>query len=342
MTHAQKTRPASEPIRWGILGTGGIAARFAQDLQLVEDAELRAVGSRTETNALAFARRFDIPRAYGTYEDLVGDSDVDVVYIATPQTMHAANMRLVLEAGKAVLCEKPFTISGAEARDVVQLARDRGVFCMEAMWTRFLPHMRRIDQLLRSGALGEVTSLVADHGQHIPPGDGHRLHRPDLGGGALLDLGVYPVSLALHVLGRPSSVVATGSLLSSGLDAQTSMVLSYDDGAHAVLTTTLNARTANRAAINGTRARVDIDDVWYAPTSFSLYNGGSTRPERFESPRIGAGLRYQAITVGEMLREGRTECPLMPLDESVAVMEVMDEVRRQTGVRFPTETGRPV
>lgn len=328
----------SERIRWGILGTGSIAGSFVRDLQLVDDAAAVGVGSRAESTAREFADRFGVVRAYGSYEELVADVDVDIVYVATPQTVHTANMRLALVAGKPVLCEKPFTINGADAREVVQLARDRGVFCMEAMWTRFLPHMRRIDQLLRSGVLGEVTSVVADHGQHIPPDDGHRLHRPELGGGALLDLGVYPVSLASHLLGRPDRVTAAGSLLPSGVDSHTSMVLSYENGAHAVLTTTLAARTANRATIAGTQARIEIDEIWYTPTSFSLIYPGSASPERFEDTRIGGGLRYQAIAVGELLRTGATESALMPLDETVAIMEILDEVRRQIGLEFPTKT----
>jgi predicted dehydrogenase len=328
----------SDRIRWGIVGTGGIAAAFASDLQLIDDATLVAVGSRAPDAAADFARRFNVHRAYPSYAELVADPLVDVVYIAAPQSVHAANIRLAVQAGKAVLCEKPFTINAAEARDVVQLARQRGVFLMEAMWTRFLPHMRRIDQLIRSQALGEITTIVADHGQHIPAGNGHRLHDPALGGGALLDLGVYPVSLAVHILGEPATVTAAGSFLSNGVDGQTSMLLTYENGAHAVLTTTLNAHTANRATIAGTAARIEIDDVWYTPTSFSLLRPGISTPERFEKPRIGGGLRYQAIAVGELLRQGATESPLMPLDESITVMQVMDEVRRQIGLSYPSET----
>lgn len=327
----------AEPIRWGILGTGSIAATFAEDLQQVDDAELTAVGSRTEEAAQRFAARFDIARAHGSYQSLVDDPEVDVVYVATPQSIHAECMRLAIEAGKAVLCEKPFTLTGAEAREVVQLARDAGVFVMEAMWTRFLPHMRRIDQLLRSGVVGDVTTLVADHGQAIPADDNNRLRRLELGGGALLDLGVYPVSLATHVFGAPSTVTAVGLLTPQGVDVQTSMVLTYDTGAHAVLTTTLGARTANRATISGSEGRIEIDDVWYTPTSFSLFRDGSSAPERFERPRIGAGLWYQAVSVGELLREGATESPLMPLAETVTIMETMDAVRGQIGLTFPAE-----
>lgn len=326
-------------IRWGILGTGAIAAAFAHDLQQVADAELVAVGSRTHEAAQRFAGRFDVARAHASYQALVDDAEVDVVYVATPQSIHAECMRLAIAAGKAVLCEKPFTLTGAEAREVVELARDKGVFLMEAMWTRFLPHMRRIDQLLRSGVLGDVTTLVADHGQAIPADDGHRLRRPDLGGGALLDLGVYPVSLASHVLGAPSTVTAVGLLTPQGVDVQTSMVLTYDTGAHAVLTTTLGARTANRATISGTEARIEVDDVWYTPTSFSLIRDGSSSPERFEGPRIGKGLWYQAVAVGELLREGATESPLIPPAETITIMETLDAVRGQIGLTFPSEGG---
>ncbi|SEF15756.1 Gfo/Idh/MocA family protein [Jiangella alba] len=321
--------------RWGIIGTGGIAAAFARDLQVVDDAEVVAVGSRSDESASDFAGRLDVARSYGSYEKLVDDPDVDVVYVATPQTAHAANVRLALEAGKPVLCEKPFTVNAAEARDLVELARERGLFLMEAMWTRFLPHFRRIDELLRAGALGEITTVVADHGQAIPADPGHRLQRADLAGGALLDLGIYPVSLASYVLGRPDGVSAAGTLSARGVDAQTSAVFTYASGAHAVVTTTLRARTANRAVITGTEARIEIDDVWYAPTSFSLLRPGA-EPERFE-PATGGGLRHQAVEVGRLLRDGATESDVMPLDETVAIMATLDEIRRQIGLRFPTE-----
>lgn len=331
------TTDSAGRLRWGILGTGGIAAAFARDLQPVDDAEVIAVGSRSAESASGFAGRLGVPRAHGSYERLVDDPEVDVVYVATPQTAHAANVRLALEAGKPVLCEKPFTVTAAEARDLVELARERGLFLMEAMWTRFLPHFRRIDELLRSGALGDVTTVVADHGQAIPADPGHRLQRPDLAGGALLDLGVYPVSLASYVLGRPDGVSAAGTIAPNGVDAQTSAVLTYASGAHAVVTTTLRARTANRAVITGTEARLEIDDVWYTPTSFSLLRPGSAQPERFERPRDGGGLRHQAVEAGRLLRAGRTESDVMPLDETVAIMETLDEIRRQIGLRFPTE-----
>jgi predicted dehydrogenase len=318
-------------ISWGILGTGGIAARFARDLDLVEDAVPLGVGSRAEPTARRFAEEHGVPRAYGSYEDLVADADVDAVYVATPQTRHAADVRLALEAGKPVLCEKPFTMTAAEARDVVALARSTGLFLMEAMWTRFLPHMRRIDELLADGRLGEIVSVVADHGQYIPDDGQHRLHRPELGGGALLDLGVYPVSFASHVLGRPTLVSAAGTMLPNGLDEQTSMVLTYDSGAHAVLTTTLAARTPNRAAISGTRARIEIGEVWYARGPFTVIGEGQEVIERYERPHAGTGLWYQAAAVGELLRAGATESPLMPLDETIAVLDVLDEARRQIG-----------
>jgi predicted dehydrogenase len=321
-------------LKWGILGTGGIAGSFARDLGHVGDAELVAVGSRTNEAAQRFADQFGVPRAYGSYQALVDDPQVDVVYVATPQSIHADCMRLAIKAGRAVLCEKPFTLTGTEAREIVKLARDRGVFLMEAMWTRYLPHMQRINDLLRVGALGDLTTLVADHGQHIPKSDGHRLHRPDLGGGALLDLGVYPISLASHIFGPPSTVTAVGQIAPHGVDLQTSIVLTYDTGAHAVLTTTLNAGTANRATITGTEARIDIDDVWYAPTSFSLVTRGAAEPDRFQHCPVGTGLWYQAQAVGDLLRAAETESPLMPLDETVTIMETMDSIRDQIGLTY--------
>ena len=319
--------------QWGIVGTGNIASSFARDLQLLPDAKTVAVGSRSIDAATDFGDRFGIARRYASYQELVADPAVDVVYVATPQSTHHAVARMALEAGKAVLVEKAFTLNAIEAAELVSLAAERNLFLMEAMWTRFLPHMVRIRELLRSGVCGEIRSVVADHGQSFPFAAEHRMFNPALGGGALLDLGVYPVSFASMILGAPDRIIAIGDLTSTGVDAQTSMLLHHPDGAHAVLTTTLGARTENRAGVTGTKARLEVHDTFYAPTSFSLTRGPGVT-EEYREPRIGHGLRYQAIEVARCLREGVTQSPLMPLAETVSIM---DEVRRQIGVRYPSE-----
>jgi predicted dehydrogenase len=329
----------ADTVRWGVIGTGKIASTFCRDLQLLGDHRLVAVGSRSQHRAEEFAARFGGPTAHGSYDALVTDDDVDVVYVATPHPAHAEDALLALDSGKPVLVEKPFTVNAEQAEQVVAAARAQHVFCMEAMWTRFLPHMRRIRQLLDSGVLGDIRTVIADHGQRfLPPDPTSRLYDPALGGGALLDLGIYPLSFASYVLGTPARVTAVGDETTTGVDAQTSMLLQYDGGAHAVLTTTLGAKTPTRASITGTQGRIEIDGLFYQPTSFTLHTL-SGAVEHFAEPRIGQGLRHQATEVGRCLHEGRLESPTMPLDETVAIMRTMDEIRRQIGLHYPSETG---
>jgi predicted dehydrogenase len=327
----------TDDLRWGILGAGGIAAKFAGDLQLLPGHRLVAVGSRRQDTAADFAHRFHAPHAFGGYDALCADPDIDVVYVATPHPFHAHDALLALNAGKHVLCEKPFAMNASEAAAVIDAARSRGLFCMEAMWTRFLPHMRRIRQLLDAGTLGDIRTVTADHGQRfLPPDPAFRLYAPELGGGALLDLGIYPVSFASYVMGSPAIVTAVSDPAVTGVDAQTSVVMQYAGGAHALLTTTLGARTPNHASIAGTSGRIEIDEVWYQPTSFVLHTlSGSV--EHFAEPRIGQGLRYQAEHVRDCLRDGIADSPVMPLDETLSIMTTMDEIRRQIGLRYPAD-----
>ncbi len=313
------------PVRWGILGTGGIAHTFARDLAFAHDAELVAVGSRTRESAAAFGAEFGVERTYGSYEELAADARVDVVYVATPHPLHHANARLALENGKAVLVEKAFTMTGDEARDLVGLARAKGLFLMEAMWTRHLPHIKAVREVIASGALGEVVSLWADHGQWFASDASFRLFAPELGGGAMLDLGVYPVSFASMVLGRPERVTALVEPSFTGVDGQVSMVFSYASGAQSVLNCTSLARTATRASVVGTAARIEIEGSFYAPTSFSVVQrDGTSRQYRFDTQ--GRGLHYQVDEVARCLREGLLESPAMPLDETIEIMDTMERV----------------
>jgi predicted dehydrogenase len=315
-------------VRWGIVGTGGIARAFAADLALTDSGTVAAVGSRTRESA----ERFGFGRPHGSYAALVADPDVDAVYVATPHPMHHANALLALEAGKPVLVEKAFTMNAAEARELVAAARAKGLFLMEAMWTRFLPHMAEIRALLASGALGELVTVMADHGQWFAHDPDFRLFAPGLGGGALLDLGVYPVSFASMVLGPPERIVTLGTPAFTAVDGQTSMLLGYASGAQAVLTCTLSAVSPTRAAIVGTDGRIEIDRTFYAPTSFSFIPR-TGEPRRFEHRHEGLGLRHEADEVARCLREGLLESPLMPLDETVQIMETMDAVLAQTAAQ---------
>jgi predicted dehydrogenase len=319
----------AKALRWGILSTGGIARTFTKDLAHVDEGVAVAVGSRSFDSANAFADEFDIPHRYGSYEELVGDPDVDAIYVGTPHPMHHDNAILALEHGKHVLVEKAFTVTAAEAREVVDVARRKGLFAMEAMWTRFLPSVVAIRELIARGELGEIVSVEADHGQWFDPDPSFRLFAPELGGGALLDLGVYPVSFASMILGSPNRIVALWDPAFTGVDAQTSMLFGYESGAQAILTCTLRARSATRACVTGEQARIEIDGSFYSATAFSLIDrDGAIR--RFDFPREGRGLLYEAQEVARCVEAGLLESPIMPLDETISIMETMDSVRATT------------
>lgn len=324
------------PVRWGILATGKIARAFAEDLTLQPGCELVAVGSRSPASADAFGDELGVPHRHASYQALVDDPDVDVVYVATPHPGHHAAALLAINAGKAVLVEKPFAMDAAQAREMIDAARERGTFLMEAMWTRFLPHIARVREILAAGTLGDVVYLTAEHGQWFAPDPRFRLFAPELGGGALLDLGIYPVSFASLVLGGPARITAVSDRAFTGVDATTSMIFQYHSGAHAVLTTTLRAASGNPAAIYGTEARIEIDGWFYTPTTFRVIARDGAELERFDQPYAGRGLRGEAAEVGRCFRAGRLESPLMPLDETYAIMQAMDEIRRQIGLSYPS------
>lgn len=324
----------SDIVRWGVVGTGGIASAFVRDLDLLPGHEAVAVGSRSRESAADFGDRLGIPRRHASYTDLVADPEVDAVYVATPHPGHHDAALLGIQAGKAVLVEKPFTMDADEARSLVAAARERGTFLMEAMWTRFLPHIAALRDILASGRLGELVLVTADHGQWFPEDAAFRLFAPELGGGALLDLGIYPVSFASLVLGTPTSVHAVSDPAFTAVDAQTSMILRYAGGAHASLTTTLRASTPCLATVSGTEGRVEITSTFYRPATFRVVMRDGT-VEEHDIPVAGHGMRFEAAEVGRCLHEGRTESPLMPLDETVSIMETIDEVRRQIGLEYP-------
>jgi predicted dehydrogenase len=314
-----------QPLGWGVIGTGGIARTFTADLRFTDSGRVVAVGSRRQETADHFADEFAIPNRHATYAALVADPEVDVVYVATPHPMHHADALLALEAGKPVLVEKAFTMNAAEARSLVDTARAKKLFLMEAMWTRFLPHMIEVRRIVADGMLGAIVTVTADHGQWFARDPSSRLFDPALGGGALLDLGVYPVSFASMILGRPERMIKMIDPAFTGVDGQTSMVFGYAGGAQALLTCTSAAKSPTRAAVVGTDARIEIDGDFYGPASFTFIprEGG---PRRFDRPHPGRGLWHEADEVARCLREGLLESPVMPLDETVAIMETMDAV----------------
>jgi predicted dehydrogenase len=319
-----------EPLRWGVIGTGGIARMFTEDLAFTDSGAVVAVGSRSQAGADRFGAEAGVERRHASYEALVADDAVQAVYVATPHPMHHANALLALEAGKPVLVEKAFTMNAAEARELVDAARGRGLFLMEAMWTRFLPHVAEIRRLIAAGALGELTTVIADHGQWFAHDPGFRLFAPELGGGALLDLGVYPVSYASMLLGTPNRVLALIDAAFTGVDGQTSMLLGHPSGAQAVLTCTSGAAGPTRATIVGTDGRIETDSPFYAPGGFTFTPRGG-EPVRHEATGAGRGMWHEADEVARCLRAGLLESPLMPLDETVAIMATMDAVLAQAG-----------
>ncbi|MFC8710084.1 Gfo/Idh/MocA family protein [Streptomyces sp. NPDC057197] len=332
---------AQEKVRWGILATGGIAAAFTADLVDLPDAEVVAVGSRRAESARAFADRFGIPRAYGTWEELAHDADLDVVYVATPHVAHRTAAGLCLRAGRNVLCEKPFTLNVREAGELVALARRQGRFLMEAMWMYCNPLVRRLKALVDDGAIGEVRSVRADFGLAGPFPPAHRLRDPLLGGGALLDLGVYPVSFAHLLLGEPAEVLAQAVLSPEGVDLQTGALLSWDGGALAQLHCSITGDTGTTASVTGSRGRIDVPYGFFHPDRFVLHRDGRDPEEFAADPADGprSTLRHEALEVMRALRAGETESPLVPLDGTLAVMRTLDAVRERIGVRYPGEPG---
>ena len=326
----------AETLGWGILGAGWIAGQFATDLAATGH-RIAAVGSRSQDSADAFAATHGIPNAHASYEALVADPSVDAVYVATPHPFHAEHAKLVLNAGKHVLVEKPFTLNAAEAREVVALAESRGLVVLEAMWTRWLPHMIRLREIIAAGTLGDIRTVIADHNQKISDDPKHRLNDPDLGGGALLDLGIYPVSLAWDILGAPASITAISSPTATGVDRQTAILLGYEGGRQAVLHTALDTLGPNTAAIIGTDARVEIDAVWYSPTTFTVYDHTNAVIERFEHPVVSRGMQFEAEALERLVADGMTVGAELPPAETVAIMETLDTIREQIGLSYPNE-----
>lgn len=324
-------------LRWGILATGGIAAAFASDLRTA-GLELVAVGSRGQESADAFAARFQIPRAHGSYEALAADPDVDIIYVATPHPMHHANAKLALEHGKHVLVEKAFTVNRAEAEDLQRLAAEKGLVAMEAMWTRYLPHMVRIREIIADGTLGDIRAVTADHTQHLPTDPAHRLNALALGGGALLDLGVYPISFIYDVLGAPTGIQATARLIETGADAEVATIMTHAGGAISTSLSSSRAAGPNQAVVLGTEARIEIDRVWYTPTTFRVVAHDGTVIEQYVSRVDGRGMQYQAFAAESAVAGEGAEPLALPIAESVAIMGTLDEIRRQIGVVYPSES----
>ncbi|GAB6899533.1 Gfo/Idh/MocA family protein [Kineosporia succinea] len=330
----------TEVLRWGIIGTGGIASRFAADTAKLDDTAVSAVGSRSAAKAAEFAATWGVPASHGSYQDLVSDPSVDAVYVASPHPFHAEHALLAIAAGKHVLVEKPFTMDAVEARTVADAARTAGVFCMEAMWTRFLPHMVHLRELLAAGAIGDVLAMGADQGMRFEQNPEHRLFSFELGGGALLDLGIYPFSFASMVLGAPQTVRAAATPAFTGVDGTTSAVLTYGNGAHAVILCSATVATPMKAWIAGTEGRIELDRQWYTSTTTLTLTKSDGSTEKFEPvPGLvegrAKGMHFMVTEAVERIRAGELESEVMPLDETISIMGILDEVRDQIGLVYP-------
>ena len=322
-------------FKWGILGPGGIARAFATDLQNLDGHVVAAVGSRTLSNAQDFAKSFG-GTAYGSYEELVADPTLDAIYVATPHPAHKENVISALNAGKAVLCEKPFSVSSKESEEMVAAAEKNNVALMEAMWARFLPHYAQVRQIIASGILGKILTVHADHGQRLADQNIPRLVEPSLAGGALLDLGIYPVSFAHMILGNPTKITSSGVLTEKGVDAQTSMIFDYADGAQAVLNTTMIEQTPCRAVVAGVNGWLEIDRVFYTPTSMrvTLFDGSV---QQYPNTYVGSGLREQAEAFKQLVLSGKKQNEILNWKDTVDIMKTLDTVRSQIGLRYPFE-----
>jgi predicted dehydrogenase len=326
-------RPAA---RWGILGTGGIARQFTRDLLLTGHA-VTAVGSRMRASAEQFAALFELQASHASYESLVADPSVDIVYVATPHPFHYSNAMLALEAGKHVLVEKPFTLNATQAQHLVTDAAGRGLLVLEAMWTRWLPHMVRLREIVAAGTIGELRSMSADHTQRLPDDPMHRLNALELGGGALLDLGVYPVSFASELFGAPQSIQAVATFKETGADAQVATMFRYPGGQIATTYSASVTRGPNVAVVLGSRGRIEIDSVWYTATGLRVYDGDDTLIEQVRPLVEGRGMQFQAAEAERLISEGRIAGDILSPRETVAIMATLDTVRQQIGLRYPGE-----
>ena len=326
-------------IRWGILGCGKIARKFAADLKFVADAELIAVGAREQATAEAFAKEFPAKHVHGDYESLVSNPEVDVIYVATPHALHHEHVMLCLKQKKAVLCEKAFAINYKQAKAMIDFAKAQNTFIMEAFWTRFLPHFQKTKQLIAEGKVGNIKYLYAEFGFIPTPPVAPRLYNPALGGGALLDIGVYPIFLALDVLGKPDSIDAIMTPAATGVDEQCAIRFQYNNGAIANLFCTFASNLASGADIGGDKGRIRLTHRSHGPTTqLEYYPGIVDTRETIELEKAkGNGYEYEIQHVRECLQKGLIESPVLTHEKTLLMMETLDIVRQKAGIRYPCD-----
>ena len=312
--------------KWGFLGASGIANAMARDFALA-GLNIHAVAARDLTRAQVFANNHAIPNAYGDYNQLVQDPNIDIVYVSTLNHVHLEHALLAIRAGKHVLVEKPFTMNQREAQAIQAAAKENNVFAMEAMWTRFLPSHIELQKVVESGVLGDIRLLTAHHEQLLTHVE--RLQDPAVGGGAMLDLGIYPLSFAYRILGSPKAIHANGQLTERGVDEWAAVSLEYESGAGALLTTCMSAAGSTTAEIIGTKARVEIDGPFYNNVTWRVIAPDNTVIREYRPEQQGRGMQHQALHLEDCLNKGLTESPILTLEQSVEIMGAMDTVLTQ-------------
>lgn len=325
-------------IRWGILGAGKIANKFASDLRWVEDAALTAIGSQDKLKGEEFAKTHNIPIVFNSYEALVSSKEVDVIYVATPHGFHHKHVMLCLDHGKAVLCEKAFALNSRQVKEMIELATRKKIFLMEAFWTKFIPQYEMVKTMIDRGDIGEIKFIQADFGFKAPSPLAQRLYDPQLGGGSLLDIGIYPVFFALSLLGQPVELNSIMSSYSSGVDEQIVVNMKFANGALAVLSSTFAADTPTEALIAGTEGRIHMRNRFHNPVGHIEYVKGRDEVQQINVRREeGFGYQFEARHVGDCLRKGLTQSPVFSLQDSLLLIETLDKIRKSAGIRYSVD-----
>ena len=324
-------------IRWGILGTGTIAHKFASDLKFVENAELVAVGSRSLENAKIFAEEFNIQLSFGSYDALAECDQIDIVYIATPNNLHHPNTLLCLKNAKAVLCEKPLALNEKQILEMIALAHQKNLFLMEALWTKFLPHYRKVIEIVKSGTLGEIKVVLANFGFQANVEPNSRLLNPALGGGSLMDIGIYNIFTTLDILGEPDEINVNINSTEQGIDEQCAVIFKYNNGAMASLFSSISANLGTEVEISGTLGRLKLITPFYDSTSVLEYYLDGKKTVIETEKEEGLGYQYEARHATNCLLNGMTESTVVPHADSVLLMQTLDKIRSLAGIVFPDE-----
>lgn len=323
-------------INWGILAPGHIAHKFASDLKVTPGANLMAVGSRDINRSKEFAKQFGADKAFGSYEDLAKAPEIDVIYIASPHTSHFEHTMLCLENGKNVLCEKPMAMNSRELEIMIKKAKEKNLFLMEAIWTLFLPSYRKFRELITDGTIGDIKFIQADFGLLAPENPSHRIRNKELGGGSLLDIGIYPVFLALDIAGIPEEISSKGILSKTGIDENCSMIFNYPSkNITANLFSTILSQTPVEALVCGTKGRVKLNSMWHIPTSVEIFVNGKTNVLSFKENDFG--YKYEIAEVNKCISAGKKESEIFSLSSSSDLHRTLDTIRKQIKLEYPAD-----